>query len=103
MGQSIAYGTPINSCSYNTLTMSQNFHLILQLGGTYAIMGKKSYDIVFLWHYPPYCLKSVNFTETQKSRDLKNETMFLLQVKNSLITDQGLLYCKKQFCRGGDL
>ena len=41
-------------------------------------------------------LKSVDFTETQKSRYLENKTLFLLQIKkNSLIIHQGLLYCKK--------
>ena len=47
-------------------------------------------------------LKSVDFTKTQKSRYLENETLFFLQIKNSLITHQGLLYCKKQFCRVGN-
>ena len=40
-------------------------------------------------------LNSVDFTKTQKSRYLKNETIFSLQIKNSLITHQGLLYGKK--------
>ena len=41
-------------------------------------------------------LKSVDFTKTQKSRYLENETLFLLQIKkNSLIVRQGLLYGKK--------
>ena len=39
-------------------------------------------------------LKSADFTETQKSRYLEDETFFL-QKKNSFITDQGLLYDKK--------
>ena len=47
-------------------------------------------------------LKSVDFTKTRKSRCLKNETLFFLQITNSLITHQGLLYCKKQFCRRGN-
>ena len=46
-------------------------------------------------------LKSVDFTETQKSRYLENETFF--KYKNSLITHQGLLCCKKQFCSGANL
>ena len=41
-------------------------------------------------------LKFVDFTKTQKSRYLKNQTFFL-QIKNSLITDQGLLYDKNTF------
>ena len=40
-------------------------------------------------------LKSVNFTETQKFTYLENETLLFLQIKNSLITHQGLLYGKK--------
>ena len=40
-------------------------------------------------------LKSADFTETQKSRYLENETFFLQKKKNSFITDQGLLYDKK--------
>ena len=47
-------------------------------------------------------LKSVDFTKTQKSRYLENETLFFLQIKkNSRITYQGLLYGKKYFCSGG--
>ena len=42
-------------------------------------------------------LKSVDLTITQKSRDLENKTLFFLQVKNSLITHQGLLYGKNSF------
>ena len=38
--------------------------------------------------------ESVDFTETQKSQYLENETFFL-QIKNSLITHQGLLYDKE--------
>ena len=38
-------------------------------------------------------LKSVHFTKTQKSRQLENETFFFFQIKNQLITHQGLLYC----------
>ena len=41
-------------------------------------------------------LKSVDFTKTQKSRYLENKT-FYIQIKK-LITHQGLLYCKKEFC-----
>ena len=40
-------------------------------------------------------LKSVNFTKTQKFRYLENEMFFHQIKKNSLITHQGLLYCKK--------
>ena len=39
-------------------------------------------------------LKSVDFTKTQKSRYLENETLFFLQIKNSLITHKALLYDK---------
>ena len=38
-------------------------------------------------------LKSADFTKTQKSKYLENTTFFL-QTKNSLITQQGLLYGK---------
>ena len=44
-------------------------------------------------------LKSVDFTKIQKTIYLKDETL----VKKSLITHQGLLYCEKQFCSGGNL
>ena len=47
-------------------------------------------------------LKFVDFTKTQKFRYHENETYFL-QIKNSLITHQGLLYGKKYFCSGGNL
>ena len=47
-------------------------------------------------------LKSVDFTKTQKSRYLENETLFLLQIKK-FIEHQGLLYGKKQLCSGGNL
>ena len=46
-------------------------------------------------------LKSMDFTKTQKSRYLEKETFFI-QIKK-LITHQGLLYCKKKFCSGGNL
>ena len=39
-------------------------------------------------------LKFVDFTKTQKSRYLENETLFFLQIK-TLITHRGLLYGKK--------
>ena len=45
--------------------------------------------------------KSVEFTKSQKSRYLKNETSLFLQIQNSLIMHQRLLYGKKQFCSGG--
>ena len=40
-------------------------------------------------------LKSAGFTKTQKSRYLENETLFFIQIKNSLITRQALLYDKE--------
>ena len=39
-------------------------------------------------------LKYADFTKTQKSQYLENETLSLLQIKNSLITHQGILYDK---------
>ena len=45
-------------------------------------------------------LRPVDLTKTQKLRYLENETLFFLQVKNSLITHQELIYCKKKFCSG---
>ena len=42
-------------------------------------------------------LKSVDFTKTQKSRYLDNETLFFLQIKNPLIAHQGLLYGRNSF------
>ena len=39
-------------------------------------------------------LKYVDFTKTQKPRYIENKTFFFSN-KKSLITDQGLLYCKK--------
>ena len=41
-------------------------------------------------------LRSVNFSNTQKSRYLESETFFL-QIKKPLITYQGLRYGKKSF------
>ena len=46
-------------------------------------------------------LKSVDFTKTQKSTYFENKTFFLQTKK--LIINQGLLYCKKWFCSGGNL
>ena len=40
-------------------------------------------------------LKSVDFTKTQKSGYLENETLFFLQIKKSLTAHQGLLYGTK--------
>ena len=40
--------------------------------------------------------------KTQKSSYLGNETFFL-QIKNSVITHQGLLYSKKFFCSGDNI
>ena len=51
----------------------------------------------------PQTLKSVDFTKTQKSRYLDDETLFFLQIKKNLITHQELLYGKKHFCSGGKL
>ena len=48
-------------------------------------------------------LKYACFAKTQKSRYLENETLFFLQIKNSLITHQALLYDKEQFCSGGNV
>ena len=45
-------------------------------------------------------LKCVDFTKTLKSRYLENKTFFL-QIKNSLITYQGLLYGK--YCFVGEV
>ena len=41
-------------------------------------------------------LKFVDFTKTQKSRHLENETFFL-QIKNSVITHQGYFMTKITF------
>ena len=38
--------------------------------------------------------KFLDFTKTQKTRYLENETLFFLKIKKSLITHQGLLYDK---------
>ena len=45
MGQSVAYGTLLNSCSciQHTCFETKFFYLILQLGETYSIMGKESH------------------------------------------------------------
>ena len=40
-------------------------------------------------------LKFVDFTKTKKSKYLQNETLFFLQIKETLIAHQGLLYGKK--------
>ena len=42
-------------------------------------------------------LKSADFIKTQKSRYHENKTLFFLQIKNSLITHQGLFYGKNSF------
>ena len=39
----------------------------------------------------------MDFTKTQKSRHLENETLSFLQIKKSLITHEGLLYGKNTF------
>ena len=43
-------------------------------------------------------LKFLNFTKARKSRYLENKALFFLQIGNSLITHQGLLFGKKYFC-----
>ena len=48
-------------------------------------------------------LASADFIKTQKPRYLEKEPFLFLQIKNSLSTHQGLLYCKKLFCSGGNL
>ena len=47
-------------------------------------------------------LQFMDFRKTQKSKYLENETLFL-QIKNSLVTCQGVLYGKKYFCCRGSL
>ena len=42
-------------------------------------------------------LNCADFTKTQKSVSLENKTLIFLQIKKSLITQQGLLYDKKCF------
>ena len=49
IGQSVAYETLLNSCSYKKLALSQIFfHLILELGKTYVIMGRVSHHSTLL-------------------------------------------------------
>ena len=50
-------------------------------------------------------LKSVDFTKTQKSRHLENETLFFLQIKRFVNNrSRTTLSQKKQkFCSGGNL
>ena len=55
---------------------------------------KRNFHYVAMLMMTLQILKSVNFTKTQKSRYLENETLFFLQKKNSLIIHQGLHYCK---------
>ena len=43
----------------------------------------------------PQILRSDDFRRSQKPRYLENETSFSLQIKNSLITHQGLLNIAK--------
>ena len=46
----------------------------------------------------PQILKFVDFTKTQRSRYIENQTLFFLQIKvKLLITQQGLLYGKNIF------
>ena len=42
----------------------------------------------------PQILKSLDFTKTEKSRYLENETLFFLQIKKFINSHQGLLYDK---------
>ena len=48
-------------------------------------------------------LKSVNFTKTQEPRYRENKTVFLLPIKNSLITHHGLLYYKPQLLESNEV
>ena len=64
--------------------------------------NKYNFQYVAMHMVTSQILKSVNFTKTEKSRYLENETMFFLQIKKSAITHQGLFYSKKQFCSGGN-
>ena len=48
-------------------------------------------------------LKILDFTRTQKSRYLENETLFFLQINKFINQCQGLLNCKKKFCSEGNL
>ena len=48
-------------------------------------------------------LKSVDFTKTQKSRYLENETFFLQIKKINYILIKGYFYGKKQFCSRGNI
>ena len=66
-------------------------------------MQKCNFHYVAMPMMTSQILKSVDFTKTQKSRYLENETSFFLQIKKSLITHLGLLYNKKDFCSGGSL
>ena len=47
-------------------------------------------------------LKFVDFTKTQKSRYLENETLFFLQIKKFILHIKGyfIFMAKKYFCRG---
>ena len=62
--------------SFQSLALSQNFLLKIQ---------KKSQKRTLYYLAMPLMasqiLKSVDFTKTQKSRYLENETMFFLQIK----------------------
>ena len=48
-------------------------------------------------------LKSVNFKKTQKSRYLKKETSFFLQIKKIINYTSIATLSKKKFCSGGNL
>ena len=49
-------------------------------------------------------LESVDFTKTQKSRDLENETLFFLQIKRFMNNrSRATLSQKKKFCSEGNL
>ena len=47
--------------------------------------------------------KSVNFKKTQKSRYLKKETSFFLQIKKIINYTSIATLSKKKFCSGGNL
>ena len=61
MRQSVAFGTLLNSCSYNTCLEPKFFYLILQLGGTYAIMGRESVNSTLL-HKLTCCVWDTHMT-----------------------------------------
>ena len=48
-------------------------------------------------------LKSVDFTKSQKSRYLENETLFFLQIKKIISYTSKATLLQKMFCREGSL